>query len=60
LSFVELLKNIGAAERDLKREPLTGKELSQATKGMSEFGADMFKAGIAAAEKAHDIGVDDE
>jgi len=54
------LKNIGAAERDLKREPLTGKELSQATKGMSEFGADMFKAGIAAAEKAHDIGVDDE
>ena len=38
-----------------KREPLTGKEISQTTKGMSEFGADMFKAGIAAAEKAHGI-----
>ena len=35
-----------------KRDPLTEKEISQTTKGMSEFGADMFKAGIAAAESS--------
>ena len=43
-----------------KREPLSNTEVEQTTKNMSEFGADMFKAGIAAAERAHGIGVDDE
>ena len=43
-----------------KREPLSVDEVAQITQGMSEFGADMFKAGIAAAEKAHSIGGDDE
>lgn len=35
---------------------LSEEEIKEATKNMSEFGADMFKAGIMAAEKAHDIG----
>ena len=39
-----------------KREPLSNTEVEQTTKNMSEFGADMFKAGIAAAERAHGIG----
>jgi hypothetical protein len=41
------------------REPLSEDEIAQTTKDMSEFAADMFKAGIRAAEKAHGIGVDD-
>jgi len=39
-----------------KPEPLSDAEIEQTTQGMSEFGADMFKAGIKAAEKAHGIG----
>jgi hypothetical protein len=39
-----------------KREPLSDEEIKQTTQGMSEFGADMFKAGVVAAEKAHGIG----
>ena len=35
---------------------LSEEEIKEATKNMSEFGADMFKAGIMAAEKAHGIG----
>jgi hypothetical protein len=48
------------AELDLKREPLSDEEIDLSTTGMSEFGSDMFKAGIRAAERAHGIGVDDE
>jgi hypothetical protein len=43
-----------------KREPLSEDEIDLSTTGMSEFGSDMFKAGIRAAERAHGIGVDDE
>ena len=41
-----------------EQEPvaLSEEEIKEATKNMSEFGADMFKAGIMAAEKAHGIG----
>ena len=41
-----------------EQEPvaLSEEEIKEATKNMSEFGADMFKAGIMAAEKARGIG----
>jgi hypothetical protein len=39
------------AERDLKREPLSEDEIKQTTKGMSGFGADMFRLGVRFAEK---------
>jgi hypothetical protein len=52
-------RGYAAAERDLKREPLSAEEIKQTTQGMSEFGADMFKAGVVAAEKAHGIGEKD-
>jgi len=39
-----------------KRMPLSAEEIKQTTKNMSEFAADMFKAGIKAAERAHGIG----
>tara|TARA_R110000822_G_scaffold189355_1_gene328381 strand:+ start:922 stop:1086 length:165 start_codon:yes stop_codon:yes gene_type:complete len=42
--------------RKIKREPLSDDEIKETTKNMSQFGADMFKAGIKAAEKAHWIG----
>ena len=41
-------------------EPLSDEEIKGATKNMSEFGADMVKAGVRSAEKAHGIGVGDE
>jgi len=49
-------RGYAAAERNLKREPLSDDEIMQTTQGMSEFGAEMFKAGVRAAEKAHGIG----
>jgi hypothetical protein len=39
-----------------QREPLSDEEIDLSTTGMSEFGSDMFKAGIRAAERAHGIG----
>jgi hypothetical protein len=42
------------------REPLSDEEIKQTTKNMSEFAADMFKAGIAAAERAYGIGEGNE
>jgi hypothetical protein len=43
-----------------KREALSDEEIKQTTQGMSEFAADMFKAGVSAAEKAHGIGESNE
>ena len=56
--LAEYKRGYAKAEDDLKQEPLSEEELEQATQGMSEFAADMFKAGIVAAEKAHGIGAD--
>jgi|GEM_PF-2309798 len=53
-------RGYAAAERDLKRKPLSAEEIKQTTQGMSEFGADMFKAGVVTAEKAHGIGKSNE
>ena len=43
-----------------KLKPLSDTEIEQTTQGMSEFGADMFKAGIRTAERARKIGEGNE
>jgi hypothetical protein len=53
-------RGYAAAERDLKREPLSDDEIMQTTQGMSEFAAAMFKAGVRAAERAYGIGESNE
>ena len=56
LNEIDHLTNRLAQPEQTEPVALSEEEIKEATKNMSEFGADMFKAGIMAAEKAHDIG----
>ena len=56
LNEIDHLTNRLAQPEQTEPVALSEEEIKEATKNMSEFGADMFKAGIMAAEKAHGIG----
>ena len=57
----EYKKGYAKAELDLKREPMTGSEISHGFRDDKDaINAESYWAGVELAEKAHGIGVDDE